>query len=319
MLTDPTTQRLLGAVLLGLAAVTGAAGVWKAAAKGDSVRDAVSLALARVGMWWAMCGVLLVAMLGGRWGSVLVFALTSLLLLREFITMTPTRRGDHHVLFWVFFVILPLQYYFLGTGWYGMFIIAIPVYAFLLIPIRAALAGDPERFLERTAKIQWGLMICVYCVAHAPALLRLEVPGHPGAGLRLLVFLTVVVQGSDLMQRLIGATTTREEGRTHISSSHGVLPLVAGLGAAAVAGLALSWAVPFNAAQSVAMALLAALAGAGGTLCLEAIERDRGRKGVVVVQTRPTMIARVIPLCFAAPVFFHVTRYFVLGGPRAGF
>jgi len=319
MLTDRTTPQLLGVVLLGLVALTGAACVAKAAAKRDSASRLVSLVLARVRMWWTMCGVLLAAMLGGRWGSVLVFALTSFLLLREFITMTPTRRGDHHVLFWVFFVILPLQYYFLGTGWYGMFIITIPVYAFLLIPIRAALAGDPERFLERTAKIQWGLMICVYCVAHAPALLRLEVPDYPGAGLRLLVFLTVVVQVSDLIQRLMETATTREEDKTRIAVSFRALPLLAGLGAAAVAGSALTWSVPFTMGQSIGMALLGSLAGAGGRLCLKAIERDRGRKGVVVAQTRPSMIERVIPLSFAAPVFFHVTRYFVLGGPRAGF
>ena len=319
MPTDPVTVRLLG-VLLGLLAVfTVVAYVWKREAKTDASRGTASVVLARGRMWWAMCGVLLAATLAGRVGSVLVFALTSFLLLREFITMTPTRRGDHHVLFWVFFVILPLQYYFLGIGWYGMFIITVPVYAFLFIPIRAALAGDTERFLERTAKIQWGLMICVYCVAHAPALLRLEVPGHPGAGLRLLVFLATVVQVADLTRRLAAPVAGGQDATPGIRTSGGVGSFGASLGAAALMGLLLSWAVPFSMLQSVEMALLAALAGSGGSLCLETIQRDRGRKGVVVAQTRPSMIERVIPLCFAAPVFFHLTRYFFLGRPPAGF
>lgn len=319
MPTDPVTVRLIG-LLLGLLAIfTVTASFWKREARTDASLGRAALVLARSRMWWAMCGVLLLATLAGRVGSVLVFALTSFLLLREFITMTPTRRGDHHVLFWVFFVILPLQYYFLAIGWYGMFIITVPVYAFLLIPIRAAFAGDTERFLERTAKIQWGLMICVYCVAHAPALLRLQVPDHPGAGLRLLVFLTVVVQVTDLTRLLAVSVDSRQVAAPGTRTSSGARSFGVSLGAAALMGLLLSWAVPFNMLESVGMALLAGFAGNGGSLCLHSIQQDRGRKGVVVAQTRPSMIERVIPLCFAAPIFFHLTRYFFLPSPLAGF
>lgn len=319
MLAEPVTVRLLGVLLGALATVTGAAWAGRSMAKGIDVRRLASAVLTRAGMWWAMCLVLLLAALVGSHGSVTVFAVTSFLLLREFITMTPTRRGDHRVLFWVFFVILPLQYYFLATGWYGMFSIAIPVYAFLLIPIRAALAGDTERFLERTAKIQWGLMICVYCVSHAPALLRLDVPGHPGAGLRLLVFLTAVVQVADLARQLSGSGHGPENAKTQTASRLALRHVGMGLAGAVLTGLLLSWAVPFDRAQAAGMALLAGFAGCGGSLCMERIQRDRGRKGVVVAQTSPTMIERVIPLCFAAPIFFHLTRYFFLGRPPAGF
>jgi phosphatidate cytidylyltransferase len=320
MPNEPVTVHLLVALLAVLVVAAMAAGVWKRSARDGIARECAALVLARVRMWWAMSAVLLVATLAGRMGSVLVFGLTSFLLLREFVTITPTRRGDHHVLFWVFFAILPLQYYFLAIGWYGMFIIAIPVYAFLFVPIRAAIAGDAERFLERTAKIQWGLMVCVYSIAHAPALLRLEIPGAPGAGLRLLVFLTGVVQVADLTNRLADAVMRRpglagEEG----APSRRLPGFVLGLGLAALTGLGLAWAVPFDGAQAVGMALAAALAAAGGSLCLDAIQRDRGRKGVVVVQTRSSMIERVIPLCFAAPLFFHLTRYFFVAGARAGF
>ncbi len=317
---DPSTKRLLAVLLVVLVLATVAACVWKRAARTACARELAALVLARVRMWWAMSLVLFVATLAGRIGSVAVFALTSFLLLREFITVTPTRRGDHHTLFWVFFVILPLQYYFLATGWYGMFTIAIPVYAFLFIPIRTAVAGDPERFLERTAKIQWGLMICVYCVAHAPALLKLEITGHPGAGLRLLVFLASVVQVADLAYRLTEAAHRRRDTGAVAESEPPRFPgLAAGLAAAVLLGVSLAWAVPFNWLQSALMALVAALAASGGVLCLETIQQDRGGKGVVVVQSRPSVISRVIPLCFAAPLFFHLTRYFFVAGARAGF
>src|SRR3954451_3354830 len=117
----------------------------------------------RLGAWWIICALLGLAFISPTL-TVALFGLMSFWALREFITLTPTRPGDHRALFWVFFVITPLQYYLLSARWYGLFIVLIPVYAFLFIPLRNAIAGDTERFLERTAKIQWALMICVYCV-----------------------------------------------------------------------------------------------------------------------------------------------------------
>ena len=125
-----------------------------------------------------MCTVLAAAFLLGSWSqptTVVLFGLISFWALREFITLTPTRLGDHRTLFWVFFLFTPLQYVLVGhESSTDLYSILIPVYAFLFIPARVALAGDYKRFLERTAKIQAGLMVCVYCLSHAPALLSLH-------------------------------------------------------------------------------------------------------------------------------------------------
>ena len=112
----------------------------------------------------------------GYVATVVLFGLISFWALREFITMTPTRRGDHRTLFWTFFLFTPLQYVLVGAGrdYYGLYTIMIPVYASLFIPARIAISGDPKRFLERVAKIQAGLLICVYCLSHAPAILDLD-------------------------------------------------------------------------------------------------------------------------------------------------
>ena len=143
---------------------------------------------ARIRAWWLMVAVFGLAMATGGIGSIVLFGLTSFMALREFITLTPTGAGDHRSLFWVFFVVLPLQYYLIAIKWYGLFSVLIPVYAFLFIPIRSAMAGDCERFLERTAKIQWGLMICVYCVSYVPALLSLNIPGYERQNGKLMFF-----------------------------------------------------------------------------------------------------------------------------------
>ena len=118
----------------------------------------------------------------GPLDTVVLFGLLSFWALREFITLTPTRPGDHRTLFWVFFLVTPLQFWLVGMGYYGWYSILIPVYAFLLIPARIAMAGDYKRFLERTAKIQCGLLICVYCLSYAPALLTLKMPDQDAGG-----------------------------------------------------------------------------------------------------------------------------------------
>ena len=88
----------------------------------------------------------------------------------------------------------------------------IPVYAFLYVPTRSALSGDTTEFLERVAEIQWGLMVAVYCVSHAPALLMLKIPGYEGNA-KLLLYLVLVVQMSDVLQyvwgKLLGSGRSR--------------------------------------------------------------------------------------------------------------
>ena len=179
------------AALLVVASIIGA--VLAAGVKSEAGRATVANLNARTRAWWVMALVFAAALAGGQIGVVILFGLLSFLALREFVTLTPTRRGDHRGLFWAFFVITPAQYYFIGTGWYGMFVIFIPVYAFLFLPVRAVLAGDCEHFLERTAKVQWALMACVYCLSYTPALMTLSIPGYEGKNAKLIVYLVVVV------------------------------------------------------------------------------------------------------------------------------
>ena len=144
--------------------------------------------------------------------SILLFSLISFLALREFVTLAPTKPGDHRALFWSFFVVTPVQYYLIWIEWYGLFSILIPVYVSIFLAIRTALAGDTERFLERTATIQWGLMICVYFVSYVPALLMLRIPGYEQQAPKLMFFLVLVVQMSDVLQYVWGKTVRPRAG-----------------------------------------------------------------------------------------------------------
>lgn len=278
---------------------------------GDKARATVQNLNARIRAWWVMVAVFALALATGGIGSIILFGLTSFLALREFITLTPTRPGDHRSLFWIFFVVTPLQYVLVAQHWYGLFSIFIPVYAFLLIPVRSAIAGDCERFLERAAKIQWGLMICVYCVSHAPALLILEIPGYTGQNAKLLFYLVLVVQISDVLQYVWGKTLGRRKIAPNVSPNKTVEGFVGGVASAALVGAALWWATPFTPWQSAGMSLAITLMGFFGGLVMSAIKRDRGVKDYgQMIEGHGGVLDRIDSICFAAPVFFHLTRHF---------
>ena len=274
--------------------------------------------LHRVRLWWVMGAVLVVAASAGRNGSILVFGIASFLLLRELLTITPTRRADYLSLVLAFFVVLPLHYVVLASDWYGMFLVLIPTYAFLLMPICSALAGDERRFLERTAKIQWALMLGVYCVSHVPALLRLRIGGFEDRSLGLLVYLVVVVQANDVARFVIDELARGPGSQTDGLENIRWPGVLAGVVSAGAAGLALFWiATPFSAAQSVAMSAVIGLLGTGGTRCTVVIHRDRGASSLAVAYREAGIMDHLASLCFAAPVFFHLVRYYWgEAGPR---
>jgi phosphatidate cytidylyltransferase len=155
---------LIGGIagLLTLSSLIGAWLSWRL--KPGQDRSVVDNLNARIRAWWVMVTIIAVALAFGPPATLTLFAFASFFALREFITLTPTRLGDHLPLFLSFFVLIPCQYLLIGYDQYGTFAIFIPVYAFLLLPAIAALAGDPEDFLSRQAKIQWGVMITIYCI-----------------------------------------------------------------------------------------------------------------------------------------------------------
>lgn len=308
---DKETGSLVGGVLALLIVGTIAGQILRVIATGEKNRDTIRNLNDRVKAWWIMVAVFGLAMLTGGIGSVVLFGLSSFLALREFITLTPTKRGDRRTLFWVFFVITPLQYYLVAIHWYGLFSIFIPVYAFLFVPLRNAIAGDCERFLERAAKIQWALMICVYCVSYAPAIFLLNIPGYEGQNGKLLFFFVLVVQISDVLQYMWGKTLGRHKIAPTVSPSKTWEGFIGGILSATLIGACLWWATPFTRYQAAVMSLVITLMGFAGGLVMSAIKRDRGVKDYgTMIEGHGGVMDRIDSLCFAAPIFFHLTRYF---------
>ena len=311
MLIDRQTIWLSGGVLGMLIVSTFGGSVLQKSAKTESAQAMAKNMNARIRAWWVMSAVLIASLLIGSISTVVLFGLISFLALREFVTLTPTRLGDHRSLFWVFFVITPLQYALVGIEWYGLFSILIPVYSFLLLPTRSAIAGEPERFLERTAAIQWGLMICVYCVSHAPALLSLKMPGYEGQNAKLLFYFVLVVQLSDVLQYVWGKSLGKTRIAPTVSPNKTWEGFIGGTACATVIGTALWWTTPFSPGQAALMSLVSVLMGFAGGLTMSAIKRDRGVKDYGgLIPGHGGVMDRIDSICFAAPVFFHLTRYY---------
>jgi phosphatidate cytidylyltransferase len=265
----------------------------------------------RIKAWWAMVALLGVAFASGRTGVIVLFALASLAALREFITLTPTRRGDHVALAVAFFVVLPLQYYLIWIDWYGLYSIFIPVYVFLLLASIAALRQDTKNFMARVAETQWGLMISVFCLSHVPALLGLKIPGYEGRNLLLIAFLILVVQSSDVLQYVWGKLLGRHTIAPELSPSKTVEGFLGGVASATILGSLLWWVTPFSPWQAGVIALLINLMGFFGGLVMSAIKRDRGVKDWGwMIEGHGGVLDRLDSVIFAAPVFFHMTRYF---------
>jgi phosphatidate cytidylyltransferase len=266
--------------------------------------------MTRVQSWWGMVILIGLAMLTGKIGVTVLFAFASFAALREFLTLTTKAQADHLSLALAFFVIMPLQYFFVAMEWSGLYAIFIPVYAFLLLPIVSALRGNANRFLIRVAETQWGLMITVYCVSHVPALMNLNIAGQGDRAILLVTFLVMVVQLGDLLEYFFG----RRFGRTKIAA--GLSPktwegVACGVISAMLIGGLLSWITPFGLWGAMAMAGIASLTGMFGNIVVTAIKRDRGVKDWShLIPGQGGFVDQLDSVIFAAPIFYHLTKFY---------
>lgn len=244
--------------------------------------------------------------------STLLFGVVSFIALRELITLTHTRRADHRSLLLGFFVVLPTQYLLVGLRHFDLFSVFIPVYVFLAIAVVSAFGNDPQRFLERAATIQWGIMVCVYGISHAPALLLLELPGYAGRGAFLVLFLVAVVAIAQIVQESASRRLRRRPVARAISRSFSWRAWGLGVLSAGLLGGLLYWATPFKPIAALLMACVAGGCGTLGEFVMKALKRDAGVRnwgGQASVTGAVGLLDRIAPLCFAAPVFFHAVRW----------
>jgi phosphatidate cytidylyltransferase len=265
----------------------------------------------RTRTWWVIVLLLAVSIALPSFVPVALFGLISFLAFKEFITLMPTRRADHRVLFWAYLAI-PAQYYWVSIGWYGMFIIFIPVYIFLLLPLRMVLAGETQGFIKAAGTVHWGLMIAVFSLSHAAYLLALPAAGNPVAGGDgLLLYLLLLTEINDVGQYCSGKLLGKHKEVPKVSPNKTIEGLIGGVIITTLAAiLAAPYLTPLRWHEAGAIGFLLALAGFAGDVTISAVKRDLKLKDSgSLLPGHGGVLDRVDSLTFTAPLFFHIIYF----------
>lgn len=265
----------------------------------------------RTRSWWVMAAVFFAAVAVHPVLSLAFFALMSFWALREYFALLPKRPADHPTR-WLALLAIPVQYYWVHLQWYGLFIIFVPVYLFLLLPIVLVLSRDPRGFTASAAQIQWGLMAFVFGLSHLGALAALPAPAGGGPdGRALVLFVVFLTEMSDVLQYCWGKLAGRHQVLPTISPNKTWEGLVGGVATMTALALLLRFLTPFSPLETLGMAALVGVAGFFGGAVMSAVKRDFGVKDFgASIPGHGGMLDRVDSLCWAVPLFFHLVRYF---------
>lgn len=266
----------------------------------------------RVRGWWWIVGLLSPALLAGPKASILFVAAVSALAFREFHAIVPIRRADR-VLLGLAYLAIPAQYALVWTGWYGLFAIFLPVYGFAVLAASAVAAGETRGFIRAASTLQWALMLTVYNVSHLAflAVLPLAQPAAAG-GVGLLFFVAVLIQANDVAQYVWGRCLGRHKIVPRVSPGKTWEGFLGGLGTTALLAVALApWLTPFATPAAFGLGAMLAALGFAGDVTLSAVKRDLGLKDTgTLLPGHGGILDRVDSLVLAAPVAFHVIRFF---------
>ncbi|QDT39503.1 phosphatidate cytidylyltransferase [Stratiformator vulcanicus] len=277
----------------------------------------------RVRTWWVIVGLFGIALVLGHTASVLFFALVSFLAFKEFLTLIPTRRADHRVLF-LAYLSIPFQYYWVYSEFYGMFIVFIPVYLFMLIPTRMVIVGETSGFLRASGTLHWGLMTTVFSVSHAAFLLAL-VPSEQArvtaawpdgseaqlAGPALLLLLVFLTQFNDIAQFCWGKLLGKRKIVPTVSPGKTVAGLIGGVASTVVLAAVIGpYLTILDLPRALIAGLIIGLGGFAGDVSISALKRDLGVKDSgSILPGHGGILDRIDSLTFTAPLFFHYMYY----------
>lgn len=265
----------------------------------------------RIRSWWVMAGLLLGSIAWGKGAATLFLGFVSFLALKEYLSLVPTRRSDRRVLFWLY-VTIPIQFWTVHTAWYGFFIVLIPVYVFMWVPMRMVTLGQTKDFLKAIGILQWGVMACVYSLSHLAFLLQLDETKNPvGKGAGLLLFVILVTELNDVAQFIWGKTLGRRPVVPTVSPKKTWEGLVGGVLTTGFVGAVLGpWMTPLNAVQGFGLCIVLGVVGFFGDVTISAIKRDLGVKDSGTwIPGHGGILDRVDSLTFTAPLFFHLMRF----------
>lgn len=308
---EPPVQTTILAVLAALAVASVVARLLKLARPNKDWSEIV----VRIRTWWIMAGVFIFAIVSNRTISIIFFAFVSFLALKEYLSLIPTRRADRRVLFWAYLAI-PLQFYWVYSEWYGMFIIFIPVYMFLLLPMRMVSIGQTDGFIRAVGMLHWGLMTMVFSISHAAFLLVLRLKDEPNEypGPGFVLMLVLLTELNDIFQFIWGKTLGRHKILPTVSPNKTWEGFLGGVATTVLLATFLGpYLTPMNYGQSAVAGMVLGFGGFVGDACISAMKRDLQIKDTgTLLPGHGGMLDRIDSLTYTSPLFFHYVYWLFL-------
>lgn len=272
-------------------------------------RDYLELKL-RIRSWWWMVGIVFVVLNLPLQYTLFFVGFLSFMALKEFFSIVPTRMADRRVIFWAYLSI-PFQYYWLSLGWYGMFIIFIPVYMFLYLPMVAVLIGETKGFIRSAGIIHWSLMLTVFCISHMAYLLVLPSLNEQAGSMGMLLFLLVFTQLNDVCQYVWGKSFGKHKIVPKVSPNKTWEGFIGGGSTVILASYFVApYLTPLSSEQGLVAGMIIAFSGFIGDLVISSVKRDLKIKDTSqFIPGHGGILDRVDSLMFTAPLFFHYIYY----------
>jgi phosphatidate cytidylyltransferase len=229
--------------------------------------------------------------------AIWILAFLCFMALREYFSMVDVRLQDRWGILGAYlsipFMIILIQY-----DSYGVFIISIPVYSFLVIPFLVTLGGkEIEGTLFSIGLIDFGLFLLVYCIGHIGYLARFA------TWWAIMLVLSVTV--CDVIATFI-------KKRMEFRLRRVVLQYVVSVPVTCALIEALSpWTrIPWLHGLSLG-ALIPALV-AIGRHTIRFVEKDLGITSEKLLPGKGQVLDNLRSFLYTAPVVFHYLRYFSL-------
>lgn len=307
MIDIPFTSFLLMTVILCLLSI---ATVGSFTFKNVLPSDTITEICQRIIGWWWIIGLLFMALWAGTTSAIVFFGFVSFLALKEFVSITATRTADRNAVFWSYLAI-PLQYFWIAENWYGMFMIFIPVYIFLFMPMRLVIGGETKGFIKAVSTLQWANMLTVYCISHIAYLLNLPNPAETGGPIGLVLYLVFLSQFNDICQYIWGKAFGKVKILPKVSPNKTWEGFLGGAITTTIVGALLAqYLTPLNLIEGVAIGFLISVAGFFGDVVVSAVKRDLSIKDSgTLLPGHGGILDRIDSLTYAAPVFFHFIYY----------
>ena len=264
----------------------------------------------RVQSWWWIVGSIFVVLTVSRVAAITFFGFLSFMALKEFLSIVPTRHADRRVIFWAYLAI-PMQYYWVYIGWYGMFIVFVPVYLFLFLPMRMVLIGETVGFIKSVALLHWAAMLTIFCISHIAYLLTLEPLNADAGSIGLVLFLLFTTQFNDICQYIWGKMLGRHKIIPRVSPNKTWEGFIGGFVTTTICA---GWLAPLLTPLSMPQGLVAGviIAGGGfiGDVVISSVKRDlRIKDSSQLIPGHGGVLDRMDSLLYTAPLFFHYTYF----------